>query len=227
MIKTRIGIHNLVIRLRHAGLRDAALAVFRQIRDRIYPPWYKLYWIAIPELSEIPNCSNIPAGGTALNKYVARFIDTVDLRIVSNLDELTEPELQALGQSVGASALRIFGQRLSRGVELHILFADGRVVGTVFYVLGRDHPFQHVVLTERDAMGLDGRIDFAYRGRGLYPVLLFLSMVHLSRRGIERLFADCTESNQEAARSFECVGFRFLMRYRLKSGGYVYDHKPL
>jgi hypothetical protein len=147
----------------------------------------------------------------------------VNLQVVCNLEELDPHQEQLLLDFVGASALSVFKHRLSRGIKLHILFAEGQLVGTVFFVLGKQQPFQHVILTDRDAMGLDGRIVPAFRGRGMYPLILLLSIMHLRKQGVERLFADCAEWNRETTRSLECLGFRYLLKYKLVRGAYRYE----
>jgi ribosomal protein S18 acetylase RimI-like enzyme len=76
-------------------------------------------------------------------------------------------------------------------------------------------------------MALDGRVDPKYRGRGLYPIFLSLSIEKLKQRGIERLFIDTNENNEEANRSFASVGFRFLLKFKIKRGRYRFDRKAV
>jgi len=151
----------------------------------------------------------------------------VELRVIKDLHELKPHEYQALQDNVGASAMPLYGQRLSQGAELHVLFAGQHVAGTLFFVFGGSHRFQHMVLTDRDAMALDGRIDPRFRGRGLYPVFLSLSISALHQKGIERLFIETSEHNEEAKRSFVCLGFHFLLKYKMSRGQYRYDIKAL
>jgi hypothetical protein len=168
---------------------------------------------------------NIPAGHESFYKLAGRLIQGVKLRVVRNLGDLDSHQMAALTECVGTSALPVFRERLSKGVELHMLLSENRVVGTVFFVLGKSHSFQHIPLTERDAMGLDGRIDPAFRGRGLYPILLLVSLLDFKNRGIERVYTDCAEWNKETIRSFECVGFRYLLKYRLRRGFYRFEQE--
>lgn len=218
-------VNRLRLRLRQEGLRKVGERVYRKVYDSLAPPWYKVYWLPVGEVPEPGSDRNIPPGYESFWKLVVRLIQGVKLQVVHNLDELDPHQMQLLLDSVGASALPVFQERLSRGIELHILFAEGRVVGTVFFVLGKHQPFQHVVLTDRDAMGLDGRIEPAFRGRGLYPILLLLSIMHFRKQGVERVFADCAEWNRETIRSLECLGFRYLLKYKLLRGSYRYEQE--
>ena len=210
-------------RLRQEGIRKVGRRLYRKAYDRVVPPWYKVYWVAVDEIPESGCDKNIPSGYEAFWKLVDRLIQGVKIQVVHSLDELDSSQLQSLKGCAGASALQIFRERLSRGIELHMLLAEGRVVGTAFFVLGKHQPFQHVVLTDRDAMGLDAHIDPAFRGRGLFPILILLSVLHLRNQGIERVLADCAEWNVESIRSFECLGFRYLLRYKLVRGAYRYE----
>ncbi len=182
--------------------------LFEIARDRIVPPWHMLYWMPVAEAPDPP--TNGP----------------VMLRIVRTLGELNRSERQALERSVGASAIPIFERRLLQGNELYILFSGESVAGTMFLVFGRECPFQHTVLTDRDAMVLDARIDPKFRGRRLYAVFLSRSLASLKQNGAERLFIDCAERNKRSIRSFSRVGFQFLLRYRVRGGQYRFDTKP-
>jgi len=116
--------------------------------------------VPVREVPEPGSNRNIPPGYEAFHKFVARLIQGVKLQTVKSLDDLAPHELQSLTECVGVSALPIFRQRLLQGVELHILFVEGRVVGTVFFVLGKTMRFSTWFC-----------IDQAFRGRGLYPVV--------------------------------------------------------
>jgi hypothetical protein len=202
-------VSELTAHVRNQGFRSVASQLFEIVRNRMISPWHVLYWMPVAQAPDPPNQS------------------AVELRVVRKLDELNPNEQRALEHSVGASAIPIFERRLSQGIELHILFVGERIAGTMFFVFGRYHCFQHVVLTEHDAMGLDGRVDSEFRGRGLFPVFLLLSIASLKQRGIDRLFIDCSEHNERSIRSFSHVGFRFLLRYRLKWSRYRFDRKPV
>jgi len=218
-------VNRLRLRLRQEGLRRVGERVYRKVYDSLAPPWYKVYWLPVGEVPEPGSDRNIPAGHEAFWRTAVRLTQGVKLQVVHNLDELDSHEAELLKEYVGASALPVLRGRFSQGIELHVLSVKDRVVGTVFFVLGRHQPFQHAILTDRDAMGLDARIAPALRGRGLYPILLLLSIIHLRKQGIERVLADCADWNVESIRSLECLGFRYLLKYRLVRGAYRYDRK--
>jgi hypothetical protein len=222
-------VNRLRLRLRQEGLRRVVNLVYRIVYNYLAPPWYKVYWIPVGEVPEPGSDRNIPPGYESFWKLVVRLVQGVKLEVVHNLDELDPHQMQSLIECVGVSALPVFQERLSRGIELHILFlfAEARVVGTAFFVLGKRQPFQHLVLTDRDVMGLDAHIEPAFRGRGLFPIFLWLSILHLRKQGIERVFADLAEWNTESNRSLECLGFRYLLKYKLVRGSYRYDKVAL
>jgi hypothetical protein len=218
-------VSELTARVRNDGFRFVFSRLLQVARDRVVPPWVLLYWIPVAEAPEFSRHGTAGSQNEGFRGVLSRLLEKVELRVVTRLDELSPNELRALEQSVGASAIPVFEQRLLQGMTLHLLLAGERVAGTIFFVFGRSQRFQHVVLTERDAMGLDGRIDPGFRGRGLYPVFLLLSIARLKESGVDRLFVDTTEDNDHAIRSFSSVGFRFLIRYRLKRGRYRFDGK--
>ena len=214
-------------RVQREGFRWCVKRLTEALRDRVLPPWSILYWLPIADKREPQVSTTGPAMTESLRSLLSRLIQMVELRVVKDLHELKPHEYQALRDSVGASAIPLYEQRLSQGAELHVLFAGQHVAGTLFFVFGGSHRFQHMVLTDRDAMALDGRIDPRFRGRGLYPVFLSLSISALHQKGIERLFIETSEHNEEAKRSFVCLGFHFLLKYKMSRGQYRYDIKAL
>jgi RimJ/RimL family protein N-acetyltransferase len=72
-----------------------------------------------------------------------------------------------------------------------------------------------MVLTDGDSMVVDARIVPAFRGRGLYAVLLAHAADALRARKQERLYIDTLETNTASLRAYDKVGFRFLTRYRM------------
>ena len=198
-------------RLREQGPWSVLVRAFVVGRDAILPPAHLIYWL--------------PLAG-----YPDSEVDTrVTLRVVTreNLKALNAEELAAVEANVGESSLPVIRERLDHGCELHILLYEGRVVGTRFFILGREHSFQHVVLTDRDAMDIDGRIRPEFRGRGLNPVFFYLNIRHLRKQGLERLYVACREDNQASVRSFARVGFRFLGKYRNWRGYHIYEPREL
>lgn len=204
--------------------------VFRSgkvLRESLSPPWVYLYWLPVEEAVDLKDSNVKHAGSNKFQGLLSRLLKGVELRVVTSLCDLKPQEYQALKDSVGGSDIPVYERRLSQGVELHVLFIDQKVVGTLSFVFGNVHRFQHVVLTDHDAMALDGRVDPKYRGRGLYPIFLSLSIEKLKQRGIERLFIDTNENNEEANRSFASLGFRFLLKFKTKRGRYRFDRKAI
>ena len=179
----------------------------REVVDRIYPPWQCLFWMPLSSLASAPSD------------------DKVFLRVISEL--AGDVELAMLERSVGASAMSVFQTRLRRGCQLCVLFKGQAVAGTLFFVFGGAHPFQHLVLTEADAVILDARIDPEFRGQGLYSIFLNLSLGTLKGKAVERVFVATSEHNEPSLRALRRVGFRYLMRYRAWTGIYKYDVDPL
>jgi len=211
-------------RIKGEGVVWSFKKISKILRDTIFPPWNHLYWLPLKEAMSSVRGSQ----AEELQYGAGRFNGALlELRVITNLSQLSDEEYQALTESVGHSDIPVYEQRFAKGVELHVLFIDKKVAGTISFVFGETHLFQHVVLTKHDAMALDGRIDPKYRGQGLYPTLLSLSIKSLIQRGVERLFIDTDENNEAANRSYSSVGFQFLLRYKLKSGGYYFDQKAI
>lgn len=204
--------------------------VFRSgkvLRESLSPPWVCLYWLPVQEAVDLKDSNAKYAGSDKFQGLLSRTLKGLELRVVTSLSDLKPQEYQALKDSVGGSDIPVYERRFSQGVELHVLFIDQKVAGTLFFVFGKIHPFQHVVLTEHDAMALDGRVDPKYRGQGLYRIFLSLSIKNLRQRGIERLFIDANENNESANRSYASVGFRFLLKFKTKRGRYRFDRKAV
>ena len=197
------------------------------LRESISPPWVCLYWFPVAEAVDLKNSNTKQAGSDKFQGLLSRLLKDVELRVVTSLSTLKSQEYQALKDSVGGSDIPVYERRLSQGVELHVLFIDQKVAGTLSFVFGKIHRFQHVVLTDRDAMALDGRVDPKYRGRGLYRIFLSLSIENLKQRGIERLFIDANENNEAANRSYTSIGFRFLLKFKTERGRYRFDRKAI
>ncbi|TKB90010.1 MAG: GNAT family N-acetyltransferase [Nitrospira sp.] len=197
------------------------------LRESLCPPWVCLYWLPIADAVDVRTSNTKQAGSNKFRGLVSRPPEGVELRVFTNLSEINPQEYQALKDSVGGSDIPVYQRRFSQGVELHVLFIDQKVAGTLSFVFGKIHRFQHVVLTDRDAMALDGRIDPKYRGHGLYPIFLSLSIEKLKQRGIERLFIDTNENNEAANRSYASAGFRFLLKYKTGWGRYRFDRKAI
>jgi len=214
-------------RIREEGLVWFVSRSGKMLRESLSRPWVYLYWLPVAEAIDLRTVNTKQAGNAKFQGLLSRLLKGVELRVVTSLSELKPQEYQALKDSVGGSDVPLYEERLSQGVELHVLFIDQKVAGTLSFVFGETHRFQHVVLTDRDAMALDGRVDPKYRGRGLYPIFLSLSIERLKQRGIERLFIDTNENNEEANRSFASVGFRFLLKFKLERGMYRFDRKAI
>lgn len=214
-------------RFRQEGLVWFVSRSGKILRESLCRPWQYLYWLPVAEAVDLRIANMKPADNDKFQVLLSRLLKGVELRVVTSLSELNPQEYQALKDSVGGSDIPVYQRRLSQGVELHVLFIDQKVAGTLSFVFGKIQQFQHVTLTDRDAMALDGRINPKYRGRGLYPIFLSLSIEKLKQNGIERLFIDTNENNEEANRSFASVGFRFLLKYKTERGKYRFDRKAI
>lgn len=178
----------------------------REVCDRINPPWQCVFWISMAGFDAPPSD------------------DQVSLRVVS--DVVDGEERAMLEHSLGAPAMAVFLSRLRNGCQLCVLVKDQAVAGTLFFVFGRSHRFQHLILTEQDAVILDARIDPKFRGQGLYAVFLNRSLNTLKNKGIERVFVATSEHNEPSLLALRRVGFRYLMRYKTCKGIYKYDVHP-
>lgn len=192
---------------RRYGWRRAAERSLAVLRERLLPPWERLYWIPAAEVAPIPAPPD------------AR------LRVARRPEELGHPQWCELSAQVGPRACELYRERVSRGCELHLLELDGRIAGSQFFIPGTLQPFQHVVLTERDALLMDVRIHREFRGRGLAPLFYSLSVQDLARRGCERVFGAASVHNTPSLRTFERVGFRHLVDYRFRRGRYHFDRE--
>lgn len=181
--------------------------VMREVGERICPPWQCLLWMPLPIVSP----EEVPA--------------TVLLRVIS--EPFGDSDLAILERSLGTSSLSVFQARVRQGCQLCVLFRGQAVAGTLFFVFGRSHRFQHLVLSEQDAVILDARISPEFRGQGLYSIFLNLSLLSLKGKEIERVFVATSEHNEPSIRALRRVGFRHLMRYKTWMGVYKYDVNPL
>ena len=178
----------------------------REVVDRINPPWQCLFWMPMSGFEAPPPD------------------DRVSLRVISEFAGGVEQAM--LENRLGASTMSVFLSRVRNGCQLCVLLKGQAIAGTLFFVFGRTHCFQHVVLTEQDAAILDARIDPEFRGQGLYHVFLNLSLGTLKGKGVERVFVATSENNEPSLRALRRVGFRYLMRYKTQRGIYKYDVRP-
>ena len=179
----------------------------REAVDRIHPPWQCLFWMPLSSFGEVSA------------------VEGMSLRVISDCGE--EADLSTLERILGSSVVSVFRNRIGQGCQLHILYKQQVVAGTLFFVFGLTQRFQHIVLTEQDAVILDARIDPAFRGQGLYPIFLQLSLDSLKGKNIERVFVVTSEHNEPSLRALRRIGFRYLMRYKTWMGLYKFDAKPL
>lgn len=192
-------------RIARDGLRPALTRAGEVLRERLVQPWEIIYWLPAAEVRKL----DPPEG--------SRFL------VVRSLDEL-DPALRGeIAARLGASAMPVWERRLAAGCELHLMLLDGRLAASRFVVWGAATPFQNVVLTERDTMGMDVRVDPEMRGRRLAPLFFSVSIQDLARRGCERVFATVAVHNVRSLRTLEGVGFRALLRCRVERGRYRYD----
>jgi len=189
------------------GVEHTARKVMREAVDRINPPWHCMFWM--------------PMSG-----YVEAPIDErVSLRVFCEFDGSLDEAMFEKG--LGASEMSVLASRLRNGCQLCVLLKGQVLAGTLFFVFGRNHRFQHLILTEQDVVILDARIVPRFRGQGLYSLFLNLSLNTLKEKGIERVFVQTSEHNEPSLRALRRVGFRYLMRYKTCLGMYRYDVSPL
>lgn len=192
--------------IRQEGLGYTSRKVIREVFDRVNPPWQCVFWMPMSEYV------NSPAD------------DRVSLRVICKFDGGVEQEM--LEKSFEVSAMSVLASRLRNGCQLCVLLKGQVVAGTLFFVFGRNHRFQHLILTEQDAVILDARIAPRFRGQGLYSVFLHLSLSTMNGKGIERVFVQTSEHNEPSLHALRRVGFRYLMRYKTYLGMYRYDVSP-
>lgn len=187
------------------GFAAAIARAVEVIRERLFHPWEIIYWLPAAEVVRLEP----PAG--------SRF------RVIHALADLSDDERRRLLAQLGAATLAIWEQRLAQGGEGHLLFLDDRLAASRFVVWGSVKPFQNLVLTPRDTMGMDVRVDPELRGRGLAPLFFSVSIQDLARRGCERVFAMVAVHNVRSIKTLEHVGFRALLRCRLEHGRYRFE----
>jgi RimJ/RimL family protein N-acetyltransferase len=187
------------------GLRPTVARAAEVLRERVIQPWEIIFWLPAAEVARIEP----PAD--------ARF------RVVRSLEELEEGARRDLAVRLGESTVSVWEARLRQGCELHLLFLGERLAASRFVVWGSVTPFQNVVLTPRDTMGLDVRVDPELRGRGLAPLFFSISIQDLAQRGCERVFATVAVHNVRSLKTLERVGFRPLLRCRVERGRFRYD----
>lgn len=196
---------NFLDRIRRDGVRAALAKAAQVLRDRLVAPAETFYWLAVSEVTRL----DLPPGGA--------------LRVVRSLDELTADEQCAVERSIGTSSLEIWRQRLGQGLEAYLLFIGGRLVASRFVIWGSAHPFHHVLLTPKDTMSMDLRVDPDFRGKGAATAFFSQSLQDLGRRGCERAYATVAVNNEPVNRMVLRLGFRALVRWRRSRGGYRYE----
>ena len=142
-------------RAKEHGWGPVMILIKQALRERITNPWHLMYWIPTTEVNLIPLPPN------------ASFVVITDLA-----RELNPAQRKVLIEALGPGSDKQAEERLASGALLHVLRVGATVAGTLFTVSGAARRFQHMVLTDGDSMVLDARIVPAWRGRGLYPVLL-------------------------------------------------------
>ena len=198
-------------RAKEQGWGPVMVLIRQALRERMTNPWPLMYWIPTTEVSLAP----LP-----LNASFMVITDPVR--------ELNPAQRKVLLEALGPGSDKQAEERLASGALLHVLLIDEMVAGTLFTVSGAARRFQHMVLTDGDSMVLDARIVPAFRGRGLYPVLLAHAADALRAHGQERLYIDTLETNTASLRAYDKVGFRFLTRYRMSwRRHYYFAEAPL
>lgn len=185
-------------RAKAQGWGPVMILIRQALRERVTNPWHLIYWIPTTEVNLVP----LPANASCMV-------------ITDPARELNPAQRKALFEALGPRSDKQAGERLASGAFLHVLFVDEMVAGTLFTVSGAARRFQHMVLTDGDSMVLDARIVPAFRGRGLYAVLLAHAARALQAYGQDRLYIDTLETNTASLRAYDRVGFRFLTRYRM------------
>ena len=185
-------------RAKEQGWGPVMILIRQALRERMTNPWHLMYWIPTTEVNTVPLPPN---ASFMVLKDPAR--------------ELNPAQRKALIEALGPGSDKQAEERLASGALLHVLFVDELVAGTLFTVSGAARRFQHMVLTDGDSMVLDARIVPAFRGRGLYAVLLAHAAHALQAYGQDRLYIDTLETNTASLRAYAKVGFRFLTRYRM------------
>jgi ribosomal protein S18 acetylase RimI-like enzyme len=185
-------------RAKEQGWGPVMMLIKQALRERITNPWHLMYWIPTAAVNAVPLPLN------------ASFMAITDLA-----RELNPAQRKVLLDALGPGSDKQAEQRLASGALLHVLFVGEAVAGTLFTVSGATRRFQHMVLTDGDSMVVDARIVPAFRGRGLYAVLLAHAADALRVRKQERLYIDTLETNTASLRAYDKVGFRFLTRYRM------------
>ena len=195
--------------LRDNGVAPTMRRAGDVLRERATAPWQRVYWLTASEVTVL----DPPSG--------------VELRVVDSEDELTPLDWQNLKENLAESDLDVVRHRLRQRCELHLLTEADELVGTRFIVWGHRHSFQHVPLVPQDSIGMDLRINPAFRGRRLASPFLSLSTQNLASRGCQRVFTVISVHNLRSIRSFEGVGFQYLCSYRQARGFYRYDRPVL
>ena len=185
-------------RAKEQGWGPVMILIRQALRERMTNPWHLMYWVPTTEVNLVP----LPVN--------ASFMVMAD-----PARELNPAQRTALIEALGPRSDKQAEERLASGALLHVLFVDEMVAGTLFTVSGAARRFQHMVLTDGDSMVLDARIVPAFRGRGLYAVLLAHAAHALQAYGQDRLYIDTLETNTASLRTYDKVGFRFLTRYRM------------
>lgn len=202
-------LRTVVDRARDEGVGVVARQAWTVLRDTLAPPWHVVYW------ARTDGTPDSMREGLSLE------------RVTENLDGLGARVRQTLDRDLSSRAMRLYLSRLERGASLFVLTLADDVAGVMFTVPGSRQPFQHVLLTRHDAMVLDARVWPAHRGKGLYRLFLSGVLQRLKADGIERLYIDTPETNVRSIRTFDQLGFEFLVKYRSRSRTYRYDASPL
>src|SRR5687768_302859 len=185
-------------RVKEQGWGPVMILIRQALRERMSNPWHLMYWIPTAEVNVVA----LPANAS--------------FKVLTDpARELNPAQHKRLLEALGPGSDKQAEDRLASGALLHVLFVAEMVAGTLFTVSGAARRFQHMVLTDGDSMVLDARIVPAFRGKGLYAVLLAHAAHALQAYGQDRLYIDTLETNTASLRAYDKVGFRFLTRYRM------------
>jgi hypothetical protein len=197
--------------LRTEGLVSVSRRGRQLVREGISPPRHLIYWIPVDRVPK-------PAVGEGIG---------FEVLTAENLGGVDPSHLEAIRANVGHGSGHLIEERLANGCEMHVFLVDGRVAGTRFFLLGSRRAFMRVIITERDAFSLDGRIHPDFRGRRLNYPYFGLNFDRLRSLGVERVYTDCRADNQASIKTYARMGWKCVGSYRNFGRYHVYEPGPI
>jgi RimJ/RimL family protein N-acetyltransferase len=102
------------------------------------------------------------------------------------------------------------------GVKDFFIASDGKEIQHIIWIYYQNDPNRLVRLGPKDAEVKYGLTLPAFRGQGIYPMVLKTLLRYLKQKGFRRVYGFVHKDNHSSMRGIEKAGFRRVGRIRLR-----------